>query len=316
MGTQRRTLTHSRIANKVAFEGVKLRINMAGLNEEAFQLIPAGKSVETSFDVATAHDLAAGGAFDIVSKGTLNVAKADSTELAGVVSYSSNTITATVNGAEAANIRRNFKRAVVQSDCTGTRRTATTTALSNCRTLALAAASAARSNTAKLNEYFKSTSSSVASQVASVFTKSASECGSTTSGASKYYCTDVYSDCGSNVLAYTIPSLSIMVNCPLYYSALPALTRSCHAQDQATTTLHESTHLTSVAGTDDLGYGYANARQLTTAQALNNADSYALFANGTWCSSTTFSILLTRTSYLRRMLDFYMKSFCRMGEEH
>jgi len=40
-------------------------------------------------------------------------------------------------------------------------------------------------------------------------------------------------------------------------------------------------HLTSVAGTDDLGYGYNNARQLTTAQALNNADSYALFANGT-----------------------------------
>jgi deuterolysin len=268
-------------ANKVAFEGVKLRVNVAGLDEEAFQIIAAGETVEASFDVASAHDLGAGGAFDIVSKGTLNVAKADSTELTGVVSYSSNTITASVDGTAAAKVRRNFKRAAVQSDCTGTRRTQTTTALSNCRSLASAAATAARSNTAKLNEYFKSTSSSVASQVAAVFTRSASECGSTTSGNSKQYCTDVYGACSSNVLAYTVPSLSIMVNCPIYFSALPALTRTCHAQDQATTTLHESTHLTQVGGTDDLGYGYANARQLTTAQALNNADSYALFANGT-----------------------------------
>jgi len=43
-------------------------------------------------------------------------------------------------------------------------------------------------------------------------------------------------------LAYTIPSTNEIVNCPLYYSALPALTSTCHAQDQATTTLHEMTH--------------------------------------------------------------------------
>lgn len=266
-------------SSKVAFEGVKLRVNVASLSEEAFQIIAAGETVEASFDIASAHDLGAGGAFDIVSVGTLNVAKADSTELTGVVSYSSNTISASVDGVAAAKVRRNFKRAIVQSDCTGTRRTATTTALSNCRALAQAAASAAVSNSAKLNEYFKSTSSSVASQVQSAFTRSATECGSTTSGRSKQYCTDVYGACSSNVLAYTVPSLSIMVNCPIYFSALPALTRSCHAQDQATTTLHETMHLTSVQGADDLGYGYTNARQLTTAQALNNADSFALFAN-------------------------------------
>ena len=54
------------------------------------------------------------------------------------------------------------------------------------------------------------------------------------------------------------------------------------AQDQATTVLHEFAHAPGVysPGTDDLGYGYAAATALTTAQALNNADSFALYANG------------------------------------
>ncbi|KAJ2966649.1 hypothetical protein NQ176_g10049 [Zarea fungicola] len=70
-----------------------------------------------------------------------------------------------------------------------------------------------------------------------------------------------------------------MAYCDLYWEDLPGLTRTCHAQDQATTTLHEMTHLRQVAGTQDNGYGYDNIRRLTTAQSLNNADSYAVFAN-------------------------------------
>ena len=57
---------------------------------------------------------------------------------------------------------------------------------------------------------------------------------------------------------------------------------ACHAQDQATTTLHEFTHAPGVyqPGTEDLGYGYDAASQLSAQDALNNADSYALYANG------------------------------------
>lgn len=264
---------------KVAFEGVKLRINTESLNEDAFQTIAAGETVEASFDIAELHDLKAGGAFDVVAAGALSVAAADSTQISSTVSYSSNTVSATIDGAVAEAVRRSWKRAAVQSDCTGTKKTATVNALANCRTLALAAASAAGSNTAKVNEYFKSTTSSTISTIQSVFNKAATECGSSTGGVSKQYCTDPYSACSSNVLAYTVPSLSIMDNCPIYFTALPALTKSCHAQDQATTTLHETTHLTQIKGTDDLGYGYAAATKLSTSSALNNADSYALFAN-------------------------------------
>lgn len=262
---------------KVDFDGIRLRLATTNLTDDAFHNINAGQTVEVMFDAAELHDLTAGGDFNFVADGTLSYEVAG--ELTGVVAYSSNTITAKVNGEQAAQSRKAFvhKRSAVQSDCTGTRGTATRNALSNCRTLASAAASAARSNTAKLQEYFKSTS--VGSQVASVFTKVASECGSTTSGVSRTYCTDVYNACSSGVLAYTLPSGSYIVNCPLYFNDLPALSRQCHAQDQATTTLHEATHLSQIAGTADLGYGYSAARGLTTSQALNNADTYALFAN-------------------------------------
>lgn len=60
------------------------------------------------------------------------------------------------------------------------------------------------------------------------------------------------------------------------------MTGTCHAQDQATTVLHEETHAPAVysPGTEDNGYGYSAATALTSARAVLNADSYALYANG------------------------------------
>ena len=42
-------------------------------------------------------------------------------------------------------------------------------------------------------------------------------------------------------------------------------------------------------GTVDNGYGYAAATALTSARAVANADSYALYANG----KSPFSVILT-----------------------
>lgn len=74
-----------------------------------------------------------------------------------------------------------------------------------------------------------------------------------------------------------------MVNCPLYFQELVPVTSTCHDQDQASTTLHEMTHAEGVLGsesTDDHAYGYAASTKLSASQAFNNADSYALYANG------------------------------------
>lgn len=276
-------------ANQIAFDGVRLSVLRSNLGEESFQTLAAGETVESEWDPAQVHDLSPGGDFGFLVRGSFLTAEADSTEISGAVPFDSNTVTAHVDGAAAAKVRRAFheqvKRTQVQSDCTGSKGSAQRTALSNCARLATAAASAASSASAsKLNEYFKSSTQQTRSTVASVFRSVATECGSTTSGVSDQYCTDVLSSCGSNVLAYTVPSQSLMVSCPLYFSGLTALTTGCHNQDQATTTLHETTHLTQIRGTQDYGYGYQAIQQLSSSQNLNNADTYALFANGTYCA--------------------------------
>jgi deuterolysin len=274
-------------ANQLAFDGVRLQLRTSNVAEDAFQTLAAGESVEAEFDPAEVHDLSAGGDFDFLVRGMFLTASADSTTIDGAVPFDSNVLKSHVNGVAAAKVRRDFhdnlKRTEIQSDCAGTRGTAQRTALTNCASLAQKAAAAATNGSAsKLTEYFKSSTSATRSTVANVFNKVADECGSTTSGVSTQYCTDTLGYCSSNVLAYTIPSRSLMVSCDLYFSDLTGLSTRCHAQDQATTTLHETTHLSQIKGTQDNGYGYSAIQGLSTSQSLNNADSYALFANGTF----------------------------------
>ncbi|KAF1932865.1 zincin [Didymella exigua CBS 183.55] len=103
--------------------------------------------------------------------------------------------------------------------------------------------------------------------------------GSTTSGNSRYYCFDTLGACSSDVLAYTYPLTSQMVKCPMFFFRLTALSRQCYTQDQATTALHEMTHLTQAKGTSDYG-GYVNSfvRSLSATQNLNHVDTHTLFA--------------------------------------
>jgi deuterolysin len=224
-----------RSGEQVAFDGLRLRVSTANLDESAFQILKAGETIEAAFDIAVAHDMSAGGDFDLLTEGAFAYAELDSTAIAGAVPFTSNKVTTAVDGAKAGKVRRDWihlaKRTIVQSDCTGTRGSATRTALSNCASLARTAASAAVNNAAKLNEYFKSTSSSTASSVQTVYNRIATQCGSTTSGDSTQYCSDILGACSAGVLAYTSPSTSQMVNCPAFFSLSP-LSSQCHAQDQ------------------------------------------------------------------------------------
>ncbi|KAI0163453.1 deuterolysin metalloprotease [Pestalotiopsis sp. NC0098] len=281
--------------SKVDFEGIRLRVSTAALDEDAFQTIRAGEVVEKDFDIAHMHDLSTGGAFDIVASGAMSFAHANSTELEGTVPLSSNTLSIQVDGTEAEAARSSFleRRTAVQSDCTSTKKTTITTAIGNCASWATKARTAATAGT-KLTEYFKSSSSSVVSTVSGVFQKMASECGSTTSGNSKTYCSDVYGACSSGVLAYTLPSGSYIAYCNLFFTALSPVTSTCHAQDQAGTVVHETTHLSQIKGTQDYGvYGYSAVQSLSAAQNLNHADTYALYAQG------KYSTLISLVSFVR-----------------
>jgi deuterolysin len=130
-----------RAGAKVPFDGLRLRVSTANLDESAFQVLAAGESIEASFDIAV---------------GAFAYAELDSTEIAGAVPFTSNTVSASVDGETAAKVRRDYidlaKRTIVQSDCTGTRLTATRNAINNCASLARTAASAAANNAAKMTE--------------------------------------------------------------------------------------------------------------------------------------------------------------------
>jgi len=248
----------------------------------------AGETIETEVELAELYEMNENGAYSVLAAGAMPYAELNSTELKGdALSYSSNTISLDVDAAKAAAVPFAVdviaKRTAVQSDCTGSKRSAVLTALSNCNRLATAAATAATSGSAsKFNEYFKTTSSTTRSTVAARLRAVASDCASSTGGATRTYCTDIYGGCSSNVLAYTLPSYNYIVYCPLFFSDLPGLTAQCHAQDQATTALHEETHAPAVysPGTQDNGYGYSAATALSSSRAVLNADSYALYANG------------------------------------
>ncbi|KAG9247564.1 Deuterolysin, partial [Calycina marina] len=152
----------------------------------------------------------------------------------------------------------------------------------NCRALALAAATAAQSWSAtRFNEYFKSTATATRTPFASRLTSVDTECGSSTTGATTYYCSHAYDYCESNVLAYTLSSANVVVNGHKYYTAPPSLSGTCHAQDQLTTALHELTHAPGVyfPCTAEYWYGCAAVTALTSAKTVLDADSYALYAS-------------------------------------
>jgi deuterolysin len=196
----------------VPFTGVLRSVQTTNLAPDNFVSIPAGSTFETNINAASLHDLSAGGSFTLVAEGAIPYALANSTELSGsAVAFKSNTLTLEVDGATAAAVPRALnsidRRAAIQSGCSTSQRSATAVALTNCRSLSTAAAIAARSGSStKFSEYFRTTSSSTRITVANRFTAVASECRSSSSGATYYYCTDVYGYCESNVLAYTIPA--------------------------------------------------------------------------------------------------------------
>lgn len=217
-------------------------------------------------------------------------AELNSTTLTGrSVAFSSNALTMDIDGDQAkvvpyaVHTMMAKKRTELSTNgCSAQRSTALKQALSNCADLANNAASAAAAGY-QLQKYFKSSSSSVANTVSARFAAVAKECASTTNGVTDTSCSDdKYGYCHSGgVLGYTLPAYNYIAYCDIFYTYLEPVSSDCHGQDQATTVLHEKTHAPLVysPGTDDYAYGFEAAMDLSSSQAVLNADTYALYAN-------------------------------------
>lgn len=72
------------------FEGILSRYKSTGLSRDAFTYLAPGESVEDVFDIASTYDLTSGGPVTIRTEGVVPYATANSTDIAGYISYSSN----------------------------------------------------------------------------------------------------------------------------------------------------------------------------------------------------------------------------------
>ncbi|KXT00836.1 hypothetical protein AC578_984 [Pseudocercospora eumusae] len=274
-------------AQRANFNGVLLRMSTKNLTASEFVPLESGQTIETEIDVAELYDVESTDSYAVRAVGSMPYAELGTTELTGKsVAFSSNTITMDIDGDMAMKIpymvdRAHQTRTTLSTDgCSSERSQTIRKALENCSKLASNAASAAQSGHA-LREFFKTTSTSAAKTIAARFRAVAQDCGSQTDGATETSCDDSYGYCQQGVLAYTLPRYNYVAYCDLFYQVLDPLSQQCHDQDQATTVLHEETHAPAVyrPGTEDYAYGYAAAQDLTSQQAINNADSYALYAN-------------------------------------
>jgi deuterolysin len=257
---------------------------MHDLSEDAFTTLEPGHSFTSVINIAALHEVK-GGDYAVSTDGAIPYAATNTTEIEGSVAYESNLLTLTLSEDDIAVVPRAvpvLDRRTILTSCSGTEDTEHRSALSQMVNLATTVSKAASSGSAtKFSEFFKTTSSATRQNVAARYAAISREAASTTSGATRYYCDDPYAYCDSYTLAYTLPSHNLVVNCPLYYS-LPTLSRVCRQQDQVTTALHEFTHAGAVysPGTQDYAYGYSASTRLSSAQAVLNADTYALYANG------------------------------------
>jgi deuterolysin len=274
---------------EVDFTGIDARYKMHDLSEDAFTTLAPGEAFTSVINIAALHDVS-GGDYTVSTIGAIPFATPKTTELAGSIAYESNVLDLTLSDDDVAIVPRAVpivsKRTVLRG-CSGTEDTEHRQSLAQLVSVSQAAANAARSGSAtKFQEFFKTTSASARQNVAARFDAITREASSTTSGATNYYCTDIYGYCDSNTLAYTLPSQNLVANCPLYYT-LSLFSRTCRDQDQTTTALHEFCHAPGVfsPGAQDYAYGYSASTQLSSSQALNNADTYALYANGEFSSS-------------------------------
>ncbi|CZT25770.1 related to Neutral protease 2 homolog SNOG_10522 [Ramularia collo-cygni] len=271
-------------ATRARFMGLLVQVSMKDPIETQFLPILPGQTIDTIIDMAELYDMEVSDRYTIQARGSLPFAELGSTRLTGLsLPYASNVISMDVDGAEAAKVPYavlNLRQKRAELECSSERNAILKQARESCAMLAGNAAKAAQSGRL-MQEYFKSTSDSVVSQVVQRFNAVAEECASNSAPSkSSVSCTDVNELCSKpGYIAYTNPSSNVITYCDIFYEGLGALTGQCGVQDQANTVVHETTHCPDVFSPYTLDYAYGPAvTNLNSDQAVLNADTYRMYA--------------------------------------
>ncbi|PGH02241.1 hypothetical protein AJ79_07690 [Helicocarpus griseus UAMH5409] len=274
--------------DEVPFKGIRLSYNPFDLNQDDFQPIAPGQTIDAEFDIAETLDLTEGGNYIVSAEGVLPFSNPECTGITGVIPYKSNEITIHVDGKLAARtetvhakFERLARRTEIVDSCTPEQKQVVTKALKTAEDLATAASKEALcGDSRKFEQYFRTTGSSVRKDVSERYAAIAKEASSTTSGHTKYHCEDTANACKKGVIAYAVTGKNIVVNCPSYYD-MAEVSDGCGGKDQALTIIHEFTHIDEVysPATTDYTYGLEASISLDADKAIKNADNYNFYAH-------------------------------------
>ncbi|KAF2667275.1 hypothetical protein BT63DRAFT_426174 [Microthyrium microscopicum] len=268
------------------FIGAHARLNTEKLDKASFDHLGRKKSTKITFDLSHIYDLSEGGKFEVHAEGGLPWAKKKKTDIVGTAPYKTEKLTIDVDKEALASKKTISQKTVIQSDCSGDRLERTREANAVCAMLAtMAGWSAVNGDAAQFERYFRTQDPNMRQQVSRRFFAVADECLGKTS-LSTTLCSDQLNLCKSDYISVTYGTQ--ITNCDMYWR-FPTLSDQCHSYDQATLTIHETTH---VDGLDEPStvdfqnnYGWPALTYLTPEQAVTNAANYQYFANAIYAGA-------------------------------
>ncbi|KAF4611490.1 hypothetical protein D9613_004137 [Agrocybe pediades] len=263
------------VGRRPAFTGIKVKYSPeAAAKLGGYTVLAPGASVSVTHDLSEGYNFttSGAGAYDFEADNTFYIVK-DNNEVGVVYAEEPAVLTTSVTGnlAVARRDEPSLSKRATFNGCSSSRQTILNTAIASAETYASESykyLSSLSSGTTRYTTWFGAYTSSRKSTVTSHFQKIDANNFSTFT----YDCT-----CTDSAYAYVYPStFGKIYLCNAFWNAPNTGTDS-----RAGTIIHEASHFTANGGTDDLGYGQTNAKNLAKnnpSSAIMNADNHEYFA--------------------------------------
>ncbi|CCX06378.1 Deuterolysin metalloprotease family-domain-containing protein [Pyronema domesticum] len=261
------------------FEGFTYSYDTGSLNESDYISLGVSQSFETTIDLKKIYKFPKGETkFQVKTEGVFEAAPLDSTantweEYKNLLPYQQEKVLEINVGIKEAKVEKRMETV----HCTPERQAVLQNALQMVAYRAnLTAFEAIHGDPETFQRYFKTTLPDERLLVARKFHKIALEADPSYDTEVTYSCGDVDGICqNSKYLAFAMGRKKTIANCDGFYE-LPVEAKNCHKRDQWSVVLHELTHI--FFHTKDHAYGYGGSVRLDEDRALENADSYTLYA--------------------------------------
>ncbi|KAF2206331.1 hypothetical protein CERZMDRAFT_103453 [Cercospora zeae-maydis SCOH1-5] len=287
--------------NKVPSNGLRLVFNRYKLSPTHFLKLEPGEVRQVEFDIAETYRLqdSPHGIHEVSAEGYFLYAELNSTQTIGRIPYASNKLVLQIDQEQAAVVyeqanpdyrdRDLRKRSIIDKNhCSSSQAYTIAQGQRYVTNWAQKAANAVSTGYPPqlFNAYWKS--KVYIDEIKTCYTGIANEAAGIGGDKITIACRDTGTgdSCAGEAgedppLAFAREYDSLMVLCPPYWDA-PIIVNTCSPDQssQVETLMHELTHFQNVCGhtCDDLAYGRAASKGLPYSDAVDNADTYALFA--------------------------------------